>query len=238
MATATLVRINRDTHDKLRQLAGKQSMTSYLDDLIGSVPVPSPLEKKLDEILKNQQEIKNLLQMGWDMYRRNKYGKLVSVERMRDIKVPEWTPKPYDPANGEDLTEVMENLTGIRSGYIPGVDAALLQAYDEEHPENAPADVGFYHRDAPGQWYAVEERIKKAQDESEMEDRALSAYYDAVDAKKIKEIPFKLPGHLRYSGEDDFEQRMMSHAQHRQQCVELGLKLLAQNERKVARSRK
>lgn len=234
------IMLDRETIARFREAAGDMPLAVWLRELSmgfeGKVAAPYfPLMAKVEQILDEHNAVMDLLKyIKESKTPASASTKKYVVEIGGDSEVEEEpTTTVVEVESEEELKAVIAKLNQTeRPG--PSWEEEMLAQYDKEHPENEPADYGFYHRDAPGKWHFVEERAKKAYKRVDAEKDAIGAYYEALALKRIKPIPEIMPREYLGDSDDVFGKRLMVHAQHRQLIIKAGFKLLAEEKKRRA----
>lgn len=199
MVNAVLIKVDRDTHSRLKGLAGQLPLARYLRDLSfnlsGETPAPlSPIEKKLSSI---ESRLDSLQTQLLYFSRVDSFGEQVPVYPMRDPDVPTFSEfvkqagVEGSPVGDSSQPETQEQLQatydmikqfdqlvdkGLASIGFPMVDCAALQDADEKQPDGE-LDIGFYHRDIKGKWHFNRELASRVwQEERDRSDAELAKY--------------------------------------------------------------
>lgn len=148
-----MIRVDADTHARLRTMAAGKTISGYLRQISNGYEakeqVEARLEKKIEKIEFTLTELKGLI---GEAHRVNKHGKLV---RVKDMREPD-------------------------GSFIPIFQASMIQEALEENPK--VTEVGWYRKVSNGVWEFKQKEFDEWYEGPYTQDRdAISAALEAMN---------------------------------------------------------
>lgn len=149
----TSIRVDRDTRDRLKGLAGKRTIAGYLRqisiDLIGDPE--SAIEKKVTTLVEQVTSLRNI--MVSTMMRKNSKGEYVPVV-------------PMDEPDGT---------------HIPLFQSAMIQDEIENNPD--VKEAAWYRKNEDGKWEFMQKEFDAWYEQHMKDQDALFAAYEYLDKR-------------------------------------------------------